>query len=103
MMGMTMSVIHSLETFGWAATRPLRESTRWSAVTYAKAVEAMSKKMATGALSFMCSALDDDEDIDGETWRCMGRVSVDMRPKAELFDETIDPVWQVSRKRWLCE
>lgn len=91
--GMIMSVIHSFETEGCAATRPSRESTRYSAVTYARAVTTTRRMRAEIVFSFGVSSSDDEDEVvdavDGAT-EGRGRVAVaERRPKLE---DVLEPV-----------
>ena len=54
MTGMMMSVIHSEDTFGCAATSPSSDSTRHSAVMYASTVTTMSRPSENQVLSLRC-------------------------------------------------
>lgn len=100
MIGMTIRVMNSLDTLGLAATRPSSEPTRCSAVKYARAVDATSRKTAEGALSLRCSSVEEADETEDADVIGLGRVSVEPRSYSDLFDDTeVSQDWQVSRKR----
>lgn len=95
-MGMMMSVIHSFDTEGCAATRPSSESTKYSAVTYARAVTTTRRISAEIVFNFGASSPVDEDDVtdavDADDGATDGRGRVGVVERRPQLEDVLKPV-----------